>query len=308
MNVGIVGLGQMGKPIALNLLKAGVALTAVGRSEAVLAELRQYGAAVSDSPSALAKADVVFLCLPDAAVVQDLLFGQNDEATWLRPGQFIVDLGTTGYLETLEIAHCLGDLHIKFMDAPVSGMASRAKEGTLTVMCGGEQGTLDALQHLLSSFASKTLHMGKVGNGQLTKLINQILFDVNAAALAEILPLAAKLGLDPDLVGDVINSGTGRSFASEFFVPHILVGDFTQGYPMNAAYKDLIACAQMASRLCIPMPVTAAATASYQMAMLRGFGHGDKGSMVRAFEELLGVSFRSTARIAPKPFSAGERP
>lgn len=294
MNVGIVGLGQMGKPIALNLLKAQGNLTVVERSEAAIAELQQLGAAGSTNPAVLATVDVIFLCLPSAEVSQNLLFGDDNLAGLLRPGHIVVDLGTTGYLETLEISRRLGDLNVKFLDAPVSGMASRAREGSLTLMCGGEQATFDSIRDILSCFTTKTLFMGKTGNGQLTKLINQILFDVNAAVLAEILPMAAKLELSPDLIGEVVNSGTGRSFASEFFIPRILAGDFSQGYPMNAAYKDLISCAQMASKMCIPLPVTAAATASYQMTMLRGYGGGDKGSMVRAFEELLGVKFRSS--------------
>ncbi|RUV97483.1 NAD(P)-dependent oxidoreductase [Mesorhizobium sp. M5C.F.Ca.IN.020.14.1.1] len=295
MKIGIIGLGQMGRPIALNLLKAEGDLLVVGRSGAVTTEFEQLGAAVSTDPAALAEVDAIFTCLPNGKVVGNLLFGEGNLTGLLRPGHIVVDLGTTGYLETLDIARRLTDQGVKFLDAPISGMASRAREGSLTLMCGGERDTFESMRGIFSSFASKMLYMGKVGNGQLTKLINQILFNVNAAALAEILPLSAKLELDPDLIGEVINSGTGRSFASEFFIPRILSDDFSQGYPMNAAYKDLVSCARIASEMCVPLPVTAAATASYQMTMLRGYGSGDKGSMVKAFEDLLCVQFRSAA-------------
>jgi 3-hydroxyisobutyrate dehydrogenase-like beta-hydroxyacid dehydrogenase len=104
------------------------------------------------------------------------------------------------------------------------------------------------------------------------------------------------MGLDPDLVGEVINSGTGRSYASEFFISRILRGHFTDGYLMKHAYKDLVSGAHISADLCIPMPVLAAATATYQTALLRGHADKDKGGMVRVFEELLGVDYRSKAK------------
>ena len=136
--------------------------------------------------------------------------------------------------------------------------------------------------------------MGDIGSGQLMKLINQLLFDINAAALAEILPLASKLGIDPELAGEVVNSGTGRSYASEFFVPHILNGVFDNGYPMETAYKDLKSGADISARFKIPTPVLAAVTSTYQQALLEGHGEKGKGAMILVFERLLGVSFRAT--------------
>jgi len=145
----------------------------------------------------------------------------------------------------------------------------------------------------LECIGNKILFMGPAGSGQLTKLINQLLFDINAAALAEILPMAVKLGLDPDLVGEVVNSGTGRSYASEFFVPRILQRHFSDGYPMAHAYKDLVSGAELGANHCVPMPVLAAATATYQTALLKGHGQQDKGAMVQVFEDILGVQVRT---------------
>jgi 3-hydroxyisobutyrate dehydrogenase-like beta-hydroxyacid dehydrogenase len=144
--------------------------------------------------------------------------------------------------------------------------------------------------------ASNILYMGPVGSGQLTKLINQLLFDINAAALAEILPLSVKLGLDPTKVGNVVNSGTGRSYASEFFIPNILNGEFSKGYPMELAYKDLISGSEISAQHQIPTPVLSAATATYLTALLSGYGSKDKGAMICVFEDLLNVKFRSRSR------------
>ena len=171
-------------------------------------------------------------------------------------------------------------------------MQARAENGTLTMMCGGDQTVVDQVKPLMATMASNILFMGASGNGQLTKLINQLLFDINAAALAEILPMAVKLGLDPQKIGDVVNSGTGRSYASEFFIPNVLKGDFSQGYSMNAAYKDLVSGAEISAKYQIPTPVLAAATGTYQQALLAGHGEKDKGGMIAVYENLLGVKFR----------------
>ena len=112
-------------------------------------------------------------------------------------------------------------------------MEARARDATLTIMCGGDAETFGKVEPYLDCMGNNVLHMGAVGSGQLTKLINQLLFDINAAALAEILPMAVKMGLDAEKVGAVVNSGTGRSYASEFFIPRMLQGNFADGYAMR---------------------------------------------------------------------------
>jgi 3-hydroxyisobutyrate dehydrogenase-like beta-hydroxyacid dehydrogenase len=228
-------------------------------------------------------------------VVQGILLGDHGLLEQLHQGQLVVDLSTSHYGVTTELARTLATKGVQFLDAPVSGMEARAVDGTLTVMCGGAREDFERAKPWLAHIGNNILFMGPAGSGQLTKLINQLLLDINAAALAEILPLAVKLGLDPALVGAVINSGTGRSYASEFFIPRILRGHFGDGYPMAHAYKDLISGAEIGANLCVPMPVLAAATATYQTALLQGHGEKDKGAMVRVFEALLGVEFRSQA-------------
>lgn len=293
MKIGFIGLGQMGRPMALNLLKSSAQLFVHSADTAAYPALRQAGASPVARAVDLADADVVFLCLPHGDVVREVLFGTDGLIARMRPGQTVVDTSTIAYNTTLEVATALRQAGIDFVDAPVSGMESRAVDGTLTVMCGGERAVFDRVEPLLRHMGNQILFMGPAGSGQLTKLINQLLFDINCAGLAEILPMAAKMGLDPGQVAAVINSGTGRSYASEFFVPHMLKDSFSSGYPMKHAYKDLVSAAELGARLCIPMPVLAAATATYQTALLKGHGERDKGAMLLPFEELLGVQFRS---------------
>ena len=227
------------------------------------------------------------------APLREVVAGEHGILNHSKQGQIIVDTSTITYAATLDIAKIASARGTKFMDAPVSGMEARAVEGTLTVMCGGERPVFEVVKPYLECVGNKILFMGGIGAGQLTKLINQLLFDINAAALAEVLPMAAKMGLDPVMVGEVVNSGTGKSYASEFFIPRILKNDFSAGYPLKEAYKDLVSAAELSANSCIPMPVLAAATATYQMALLKGHGERDKGGMVALFEDLLGVQFRS---------------
>ena len=282
----------MGKHIALNLTKSGSEIIVSDRNAEILASFRERGTETTSDARDLAKADIIFLCLPSSEVVQQVVLGERGLIGDLKKGQTVVDLSTITYKTTVEIAKALHDAGVGFVDAPISGMEARAADATLTVMCGGEQATFDAVEPFLSCIGNKILYMGPAGSGQLTKLINQLLFNINAAALAEILPMAVKMGLNPEKVGDVVNSGTGKSYASEFFIPRVLEGGFSAGYPMKNAYKDLVSGAEISASLCIPLPVLAAATSTYQMALLKGQGDRDKGAMVAVFEDLLGVKFR----------------
>jgi 3-hydroxyisobutyrate dehydrogenase-like beta-hydroxyacid dehydrogenase len=203
-----------------------------------------------------------------------------------------VDFSTINYAATMEIAKRLNERAIDFLDAPISGMEARAIDGTLTVMCGGKDDIFHEVKPFLECVGKNILYMGGSGNGQLTKLINQLLYNINMAALAEVLPMAVKMGLDPEKVGYVVNSGTGRSHASELFIPQILNGSFSSSYPLKDAYKDMVSAAEISAILGIPLPVLHAATSTYQMALLKGHGDQDKGAMICVFEELLGVNYR----------------
>ncbi|MBP0622407.1 NAD(P)-dependent oxidoreductase [Cupriavidus consociatus] len=289
--VGFVGLGQMGKPMALNLVHADTDLLVTSKIQDAYPELQAAGATTADSLAGLADARIVFLSLPGTAAVLDVLFGDGGLVSLLRPGSIVVDTSTMEHGATMDIHARLSAAGIEFLDAPVSGMQSRAEAGTLTVMCGGSEKTFECVKPWLERMGNNILYMGEAGSGQLTKLVNQLLFDINCAALAEILPMSRRMGLDAEKIASVINSGTGRSYASEFFLPRILKRHFDDGYPLQAAYKDLVSAAELGARHCIPMPVLAAATATYQMSLLAGHGSSDKGAMTRFFEDALSVEF-----------------
>jgi 3-hydroxyisobutyrate dehydrogenase-like beta-hydroxyacid dehydrogenase len=232
------------------------------------------------------------MSLPDTQVVEKVLFGQKGMIQGLSPGSIVVDLSTIHYLATLRIEERLRAKGVIFIDAPVSGMEARAKEGTLTVMGGGEPKTFEKIHPVLEAIGNNIVYMGKTGNGQLTKLVNQLLFNMSCAAMAEILPMAVKLGLDPEAVCQVVTTGTGRTFALEFFTPHILENNFKPGYPLISAYKDMESAAEISSQTKIPLPVFAAAMQTYQLALAQGLGKENKGAMIKVWEKVLGVEVR----------------
>ncbi len=291
--IGFIGLGQMGRWMAGNLLNAGFSLTVFDIDEHARSTLTDLGATGANSPAELAgRSDVIFLSLPNAEIVQEVVYGSDGVAQKARSGQIVVDCGTTDYQWTIDFARRLGEIGLHFVDAPVTGMERRAKDASLTIMVGGRRKLLETIRPALEAMGSRIVHMGEEGSGQLAKLVNQLLFNTNIASLAEVLPMAVKLGLDPEKVERVINTGSGRSFASEFFAPNILENRFDQGYSLQNAYKDMAGALKISAANQIPLPMIQTAATTYQRALMEGLGDQDKGAMIKVFENLLGVTFR----------------
>ncbi len=294
--IAVMGLGQMGWPIVRNLARKGdgpETFLAIDADPARIAGLSEPGVTVTTDRDAVAGAEVLLLCLPDGDVVESVLFGPDGLVTRLAPGATVVDLSTIAHGQAVAIGRALESRGFSFLDAPVSGAPAGAEAGTLTVMCGGTPDTFAAMRPLLERIGTQVLHMGPLGSGQLTKTINNVIYDINIAALAEVLPMAVAMGLDPSLLAGVVTTGTSRSYASQYFVPRILKGEFDEGYPLAKAYKDLVSAAEVSVGRGFPLPVTAAATTTYQMALRAGHGDRDKGAMVLPFEAMLGVKIRA---------------
>jgi len=291
--MGFIGLGQMGRWMAANLLRTGFALTVCDIDSQAVEVLTDRGAASVSTPAELsARVDTIVLCLPHKGVVEEVVCGTDGILRKAQPGLLVVDCGTTDYLWTIDFAAQLAPRGIDFVDAPVTGMEKRAMDAKLTIMFGGPRRHLEKLRPALEAMGSRIVHMGEVGSGQLAKLVNQLLFNTNMAALAEVLPMAVHLGLDPEKIAQVVNSGSGQSFASETFIPHILENRFNHGYSLKNAYKDMAGALNISATHQIPLPVVQAATATYQKALRSGYDDQDKGAMIRLFESLLGVVFR----------------
>ncbi len=291
--VGFIGLGTMGKWMAFNLIKAGFPLKFFARKKTVIEETIRQGGKFASSPRELApQAAWLLLCLPDTETVEEMLFGREGIAGVMKPGQVLIDCSTIHPLAARRIHRTLQEREIPFLDAPISGMEARAKAGTLTIMVGGEESAFQRVRPALEAMGNTILYLGPSGNGQIMKMINNVLFDIHCAALAEILPLAVKVGLEAEQVIAVARKGTGQSFALDNFGPLILEGNFGPGYPLEDAYKDMVHAVEISSAHRIPLPVTAAAMVTYQMALDQGLGRENKGAMVKVWEKVLAVQVR----------------
>jgi len=291
--IGFVGLGTMGKWMAFNLMKAGFPLKFFARRKEVVEQMTFQGGKALPSLKELAQESTwVIFCLPDTEAVEAVLFGKDGIVDVLKPGQVVIDCGTIHPLRSRKIAASLQGRGIPFLDAPISGMEARAKAGTLTIMVGGEEAVFQQVRPALEAMGNKIIYAGISGNGQMMKLINQVMFDIHCAAIAELLPMAVKMGLDPEQTCTVARTGTGQCFALDNFAPLILEGNFGPGYPLADAYKDMVHVVEISSAHRIPLPITAAAMVTYQMALDQGLGKENKGAMIKVWEGVLGVQVR----------------
>ncbi len=293
MNVGYIGLGRMGGGMVQNLLKEVKPLFIHDSYPEAASRFDGSDATVCGSPAEIAtNCTLIFLCLPFAPAVRETLFGENGIAGAVQPGTTIVDMTTLYRSDALDIGKEARDKGFMYWDCPVSGMPFRADNATLTIMFGGTADAFAEVKPYLDLMGTAVTHCGPLGSGQAMKAINNILYNINIAGLAEVLPLSVKAGLDPMLVAEIVTSGSSRSFASEYYIPKLLEGDFTKDFPMEAAYKDIVNVQEMAKEFGASMPVTDAMVGSYDAAMEMGYGEQPKSAMLHVYEKALGAYFR----------------
>lgn len=297
--VGFIGLGRMGRGMALNLIGSIETLYVCDPLPGATAPLTEAGAIACDSPADMAAlCDVVLLCLPAAPQVRAVIFGPDGLAhSGARPpggAMTVIDTTTLDRTDAIAMAAEAEKHDIAYWDCPVSGMPFRATEGTLTVMFGGTAEAFENAKPLLEPFASETIHSGPIGCGQAMKAINNIIYNINIAGLCEVLPLAVAVGLDPEQVGRLVTSASSRSFASDYFVPRMLERRFDTDFAMNDAYKDIINVQNMGIETRASLPVVNAMISSYQAAISAGFGDEPKSAMLKVYEKALGVTFAKT--------------
>lgn len=291
--LGFIGLGEMGSGMARNLLKAGFPLLAYDTCREALDRIARSGARTAENLTRVAGvSDRIVLMLPDTRVVEAVLFGDRGLKPQLKAGHIVIDCGTTHPDFTRDASRILGELGVHFLDAPCSGMSSRAADGTLTLMVGGDKGAFCAVEPLLNAMGSSIYYMGASGNGQLAKIVNNTLFNISCAALAEMLPLAVRLGLNPEKMCGAVMTGSGQSYGFDTFAPLILERNFEPGYPMANARKDVDAITGILEREGVRLPVVIAAADTFRAALDRGLGNLNKGGMTRVWEEVLGVEVR----------------
>jgi 2-hydroxy-3-oxopropionate reductase len=285
-NIGFVGLGIMGKPMALNLIKGGHKLFLNSRS-GVSQELTAAGGTSCDSPKTVAQqADIIIVMVPDTPDVEKVLFGESGIAQGLSKGKLVIDMSSISPIATKDYAKRINDLGCDYLDAPVSGGEVGAKNAALTIMVGGPQAAFDRAQPIFELMGKNITLVGGNGDGQTCKVANQIIVALNIEAAAEALLFAAKAGADPAKVRQALMGGFAASRVLEVHGERMIKRTFDPGFRIELHQKDLSLALNGARSLGISLPNTATAQELFNACVANGGAKWDHSAMVRALERL----------------------
>jgi 2-hydroxy-3-oxopropionate reductase len=284
--VGFLGLGVMGAPMARNLLAADYEVVAWNRSPAPLTELTEAGARAGGGPAAVAaEADVLITILKDDAVVREVLGGPDGAIAAARPGSLVVDMSTVSPALARELAAEATARGIGFLDAPVSGGDVGAREGTLSIMVGGEVADLERARPVFEVLGSRVTHVGAAGAGQIAKACNQVMVAVIFGGLAEALVLGSKLGGDPAAILDAIGGGMAGNRIMEVRRDNFLEHDFAPGFKVDLHHKDLEIALGAGGEVNAPLPLTAEVQQMFRQLRAAGYGEEDDSALLRVAEQ-----------------------
>lgn len=299
MNLGFIGLGIMGTPMALHLVNKGHTLFVHTRSQVPEAITAAGGQRLANAAEVARASDVVFTMLPDTPDVEAVLFGEHGVAEGIkdnkagpdgRVGKVVVDMSSISPMATKAFAKRINALGADYIDAPVSGGEVGAKAGTLTIMCGGDAAVFERVKPLLECMGKNITLVGGNGDGQTTKVANQIIVALNIAAVSEALVFASKAGADPAKVREALMGGFASSRILEVHGERMIKRTFNPGFRIKLHQKDLSLALQGARELGVALPQTANAAQLMQACAAHGLGELDHSALVQALEIMAGHS------------------
>lgn len=287
--IGFVGLGIMGKPMAKNMLAAGVDLMVNDMNMTAVEELKESGASYGTLAEIGAACDIVFMILPNGDISKSVLFGEGGIASTLSPGKVVCDMASVTPVESKECYEGLSKIGVGFIDSPVSGGEPGAINGTLAFMAGGDQKDFDALMPYYDIMGSSAVLIGDSGSGSVTKLANQIIVNNTIAIVSEAFVLAAKAGADPMKVYHAIRGGLAGSAVLDAKIPMIVERNFVPGGKISINHKDIKNVVNTAHSLDVPIPYSAQLYEILQTLKIHGHMNDDHGGIVQYFEALADV-------------------
>lgn len=291
LTTGFIGLGAMGAPMAMNLLKAGLPVIVFDVDAAKCATLAAAGASVGAHPAAVAAAATRIICMVGmTAQVEAVVNGPDGILRSARPGQHIACMSTIAPATIVALHETCAAHGVSFIDAPVSGGIDRAVAGTLAIFTGGSEAARAVWQDAFAAMGSDVFPMGRVGQGMSVKLINNMLVQINTAAIAEAMALGARAGLDAQAMYDAIKVSTGYSVAFEMRVPRMIRRDFAPGGVMELSYKDGELAIAHAKDLGAPLLLAPLAQQIYQIGRNMGLADEDAAATIKIYEKLGGVA------------------
>lgn len=293
MNIAFIGLGNMGAPMARNLLKAGHSLNLFDLNKDILAELAALGGHISTSPREAAQGtEMVITMLPAAAHVRSVWLGEDGVLAGIAKGVPAVDCSTIDPQTARDVAAAAAKQGVQMADAPVSGGTGGAQAGTLTFMVGAPQALFDTLHPVLEQMGRNIVHCGDVGTGQVAKICNNLLLGISMVGVSEAMALGAALGIDSEVLAGVINSSTGRCWSSEVYNPWPGIVEtapasraYTGGFGAELMLKDLGLATEAARQAHQPVVMGAVAQQLYQAMSLRGEGGKDFSAIINSYRK-----------------------
>jgi 3-hydroxyisobutyrate dehydrogenase len=297
MQVGFVGLGLIGDPMARNLVRAGHEVTVWNRTASKMEAIVAEGATRGSSPRDVAsRSEVTITMVSDSPDVEEVVLGDNGVIEGAAPGSVAVDMSTISPSVTRSIAEELGQRGVDALDAPVSGGVTGAESGSLSIMVGGKRAVFDRCLPIFEAMGKQITYCGDHGMGQVTKLSNQIIGLGNMAAMCEALVFAIKAGGDPDALLKAWSSGAARSWMVENLGPSILGGQFAPGFMIDLAQKDLRLVLEAAAEMNVPLFTTPLVSQIYRSAQQQGYGAEGIQAYVKVLEKLAGMEARRGER------------
>ena len=291
MKVGFIGIGIMGKPMSRNLLKKGFALTITDVNEAAVNELVQEGAKGVASPMEVAReSDVIITMLPNNEIVKSVILGENGIVQGAKPGTIVVDMSSVSPIVSREVAAALQERGLHLLDAPVSGGEPKAIDGTLSIMVGGEEEIFQKALPVLAAMGKDITLVGGSGCGSIAKLANQIIVNVNIAAMSEAFVLAAKSGIDVEKMYQAIRGGLAGSTVLDAKAPMVLERNFNPGGRVDINLKDLTNVMETAEQENVPLPLTSHVLKVFETLKAEGKQGLDHSGIVQYYENLAGVT------------------
>ena len=283
--IGFIGLGLMGRPMSLNLKKAGARLVVHNRSRPVVDALAAKGMIAAATPGAVAaQAKTVVVMVGDTPAVEAVVGGEDGVLGAIGPDSLVIDMGTTAVSATRRLAAAVADAGGQYVDAPVSGGTVGAKAGTLTIMAGGEEDAVRRATPLLEVLGGRLTHVGGVGTGQVAKAANQVIVGLVIGAVAEALSLARRAGADPAKVRQALKGGFADSRILELHGQRMISGDFRPGGKATTQRKDLAQALDLAAELGFEMPATRLNRELYDRLIADGFGDEDHSALIKVLD------------------------
>lgn len=282
LKIGFIGLGIMGQPMATNLQKAGFPLTVFNRSREKCEPLAALGAAVANSPRDVGgQSDVVITIVSDTPDVEQVLFGESGVWHGAKPGTTVIDMSTISPRATMQFAGRLREKGCTMLDAPVSGAERGAREGTLSIMVGGDKETFEKCMPVLSAMGKTIVYTGPSGNGQKTKLVNQVIGSLNLLAMVEGLRLAQAAGLNMEDTFRAVSNGAAASRLLIGLAPKILNHDFAPGFSIKLHQKDLRLATDLIAELGGDFPGAQLVFSLFSDALHKGFGDQGNQALIK---------------------------